>query len=362
MSIDNALASVAVRNIETASSWYARLLGQPGSKPMPEVAEWRFARGGCLQVYELPERAGQGSMTLAVSDIDAETRRLAALDIDTSQRSSSSRVKTLMFTDPDGNHIALAEARDPALAGAQIEHLRFPNESDVYRKARNALLDSEMALRRQIEQVSAQRRALPPGGKIAEDYLFESLGVGGQPYRVKLSQLFAPGRDSLALYSFMFGPERDRPCPGCTHFLDSLDGVARHASERLNLFVVAKSPLARLQGFARERGWSHLNFLSTAGNSYDADYFGDSHQLAPAMRRQQAFKPGEEWDMPMLNVFHRDADGVRHFWGSEMLYAPPEPGQEYRHNDLIDPLWQLLDTTPEGRGDFQPKLAYPVVR
>lgn len=239
-----------------------------------------------------------------------------------------------------------------------LQHLKFPGESAAYRAARNALLAEEMALRRQIERVSAQRRTLLMGGPVREDYVFEALGADGRPGPLKLSELFAPNRNSLALYSFMYGPERKRPCPGCTHFLDSLDGVARHASQGINLFIVAKSPLARLLAFARERGWSHLTFLSTAGNTYDSDYFGDSLGLAPAMRQQQKFKDGEEWDMPMLNVFRREGGAVRHFWGSELLYVPPEPGQDYRHNDLLDPLWNLLDTTPEGRGKFEPKLAY----
>lgn len=116
MSIDNVLASVAVKDVKAASAWYAQLLGRHGETPMPEVAEWRFPRGGCLQVYQLPERAGHGSFTLAVTDIEAEARKLAAMGIDTSQRSSSSRVTTVMVTDPDGNHIAFAEATDPTLA------------------------------------------------------------------------------------------------------------------------------------------------------------------------------------------------------------------------------------------------------
>jgi predicted dithiol-disulfide oxidoreductase (DUF899 family) len=121
---------------------------------------------------------------------------------------------------------------------------------------------------------------------------------------------------------------------------------------------VAKSPLARLLAFARERDWPHLTFLSTAGNSYDSDYYGDSLNLTAAMRRQQDFQDGKEWDMPILNLFRRDGNIVRHFWGSELLYVPTEPDEDYRHNDLLDPLWNLLDTTPEGRGDFEPKLAY----
>ncbi|MEO7954666.1 MAG: DUF899 family protein [Polaromonas sp.] len=240
-----------------------------------------------------------------------------------------------------------------------MEHLQFPGESAAYRTARSALLDEEMALRRQIERVNAQRRALPTGGLLREDYVFEGLDDKGRAVPMKLSELFAPDKDSLALYSFMYGPERELPCPGCTHFLDSFDGAVRHASQRINIFIVAKSPLTRLLALARERGWTHLTFLSTAGNTYDLDYFGDSLALSQAMRRQQDFKDGEEWDMPMLNVFRRENEVVRHFWGSEMLYVPAEPGQDYRHNDALDPLWNLLDTTPEGRGTFQPKLVYP---
>ena len=156
----------------------------------------------------------------------------------------------------------------------------------------------------------------------------------------------------------MYGPERERPCPGCTHFLDALDGQVRHIDQRINFFVVAKSPLARILAFARERGWDGLHLLSTDGNNYDRDYYGDSLALRPEMRKQQDFKDGEEWDMPMLNIFHQDGKVVRHRWGSELLYVPPEPGQDYRHNDLLDPLWNLLDLTPEGRGKFQPKLDY----
>lgn len=235
----------------------------------------------------------------------------------------------------------------------KLHHLHFPNESPAYRQARNALLAAEMELRCQIERVAAQRRGLPHGGEVPQDYLFEA--TGGK--RRKLSELFG-NKDTLAIYSFMFGPERERPCPGCTHFLDGLDGSAPHIAQRLNFVVVAKSPIARIMDFAKERGWRHLDLLSTAGNSYDRDYFGDSSALSPGVRRQQEFEDGKEWDMPILNVFRRDGDRIRHFWGSELLYVPPEPGQEYRHNDLLDPLWNMLDVAPEGRGDFHPKLEY----
>lgn len=116
MSIENALASVAVRNLDAAVAWYETLLAMPASRPMPEVAEWRFPRGGGLQVYRLPERAGSGSFTLAVRDMGEQLLHLESLHIDTSNKTSSDKVKTVMITDPDGNHIAFAEALDPKLA------------------------------------------------------------------------------------------------------------------------------------------------------------------------------------------------------------------------------------------------------
>lgn len=116
MSIDNVLASVAVKDLKVAMAWYERLFGRPGTMPMPELAEWQFARGGWLQVYQLPERAGQGSFTLAVRDLAAEIRKLDVMGVDTSQRSYDSNVKTVMVTDPDGNHIAFAEACDSTSA------------------------------------------------------------------------------------------------------------------------------------------------------------------------------------------------------------------------------------------------------
>ncbi len=233
-----------------------------------------------------------------------------------------------------------------------LHHVHFPGESPQYRAARNALLKDEIALRREIERVAAQRRALPAGGVIPEDYQFE--GEGGP---VRLSQLFGT-KDTLAIYSFMFGPERKEPCSGCTLVLDQLDGAVEHISQRLGFVVVAKSPIARLLNLAQQRGWRRLRLLSTAGNSYDRDYFGNSSGLSAAVREQQEFKPGEEWDMPILNVFRRDGAAIRHFYGSELLYVPPEPGQEYRHNDAFNPLWNILDLTPEGRGDFDPQLSY----
>lgn len=116
MSIDNALASLPVRDLGAAIPWYEALLGRGAdSSPMPTLAEWKFPGGGGLQVYQLPERAGEGSVTLAVSDIDEVVAHVGTLGIDTSQQSSNEKVKTLMIADPDGNHIAFAQAMDKGL-------------------------------------------------------------------------------------------------------------------------------------------------------------------------------------------------------------------------------------------------------
>ena len=238
-----------------------------------------------------------------------------------------------------------------------MEHLRYPNETDEYRAARNTLLDEEIALRAHIEAVAARRRTLPPGGEIPEDYVFECIGKTSMPEKVKMSELFGP-HGTLVLYSFMYGPERELPCPGCTHLLDGLDGVARHAGERVAFHVAAKSPIARLSAWADKRGWEHLSLLSTAGNSYDADYFGDTSKFSEGMRAQHRVPAGENWDETIFNVFRKTNSTIRHFWGSEMSVAPPAPKQHHRAGDLVDPLWGLLDMTPEGRGDFFPKVNY----
>jgi predicted dithiol-disulfide oxidoreductase (DUF899 family) len=215
--------------------------------------------------------------------------------------------------------------------------MNFPNESAAYRKARNALLEAEVDLRKRIEAVAAQRRQLPPGGEVPEDYVFE-----GDQGRVKLSELFARG-GALVAYSFMYGPKMAHACPMCTSMLDALDGNAQHIAQRTSLVVIAKSPLARIQEHARSRGWSRLRLLSSEGNSYNTDYHGED-----AQGRQ----------LPMLNVFVKD-QAVRHFYGTELLEAQPEKGRDPRHIDMVWPLWNVLDFTPGGRGsDWYPKLEY----
>ncbi|MEQ8348501.1 MAG: DUF899 family protein [Sneathiellaceae bacterium] len=224
--------------------------------------------------------------------------------------------------------------------------IHFPNEGADYRAARDALLLAERELRRQVEHVAALRRALPPGGRTKEDYPFATgpadLSADGPQRTLRLSELFAPGRDSLILYGFML-PPGGPACPMCTAFLDSLDGAAPHVAQTANLAVVAKAPLPELRAFARSRGWRHLRLLSSHGTGFNADYLAE--------------RDGDQ--MPMLNVFQRTADGVCHAWGSELLYHPSEPGQDARHVDMAWPLWNLLDLTPGGRGtDWYPDLSY----
>ena len=236
--------------------------------------------------------------------------------------------------------------------------MAFPNESPAYREARNALLGAEIALRRQTEAVAKMRRALPPGGEVPEDYVFERIGADFRPEPVRLSELFGDS-PSILIYSYMFGAERDRPCPGCTHLLDCLDGAARHVPQRAPFYVVAASPIARLAAWAHDRGWNHLRLMSTAGNSYNDRYYGNTAALTPEMRASRSYKPDEKWDEPMLNVFRKEGNAIRHFWGSELVFAPEDSGQDHRGLDFADPVWGLLDTLPEGRGEtFFPKVEY----
>jgi predicted dithiol-disulfide oxidoreductase (DUF899 family) len=223
----------------------------------------------------------------------------------------------------------------------------FPGESAEYRAARDRLLEQETELRRAIETVAAARRELPPGGVVAEDYVFHDALPDGSPAEVTLSGLFAPGKDTLVIYSMMYprAPDEDAPCPSCTQFLDSFDGVVEHAGQRVNVAVVAKAPLPRLLAHAEDRGWRRLRLLSCAGNAYNSHYHGET-----ADGSQQ---------LPMLNVFRRHGGEIRHFWGSELLYQPADPGQDPRHAETIDPLWNLFDFAPEGRGtDWYPSLSY----
>ena len=235
--------------------------------------------------------------------------------------------------------MAVQEGLIPATELAERAGVRFPNESEEYRQARTALLAEEIELRRHIERVAEQRRKLPPGGEVTTgNYRFkDTLGVRN------FSELF-DGKQTLAIYSFMYGPERERPCPMCTSLLGSWDGVAPDVEQRIALAIVGRSPLSRLTDFAKERGWRHLKFYSDLNDQYSYDY-------------KALTDKGE--DVAAFHVFtHRDGV-IRHFWGAEMTMETADPGQDPRGAPDLMPLWTILDCTPEGRGrDWYPKLSY----
>src|ERR1700726_643661 len=220
----------------------------------------------------------------------------------------------------------------PAAELAAKNKTHFPNESPESRQARNARLAEEIELRRHIERVATLRRALSPGGEIPEDYTFE-----GHDGTVRLSQLFG-AKDTLVIYSMMFGPERERACPMSTAMLTSWEGTARNLRERVALAVTARSPIERLLEFKKERGWQNLQISS--------DTKGDS---------TRAYVSADDGDVPGLNIFTRSDGTVRHFWSGEMA----DPGQDPRGAPDVDPLWTILDLTPAGRGaTWHPKLEY----
>jgi predicted dithiol-disulfide oxidoreductase (DUF899 family) len=239
--------------------------------------------------------------------------------------------------------------------------LTFPGESAEYRAARDRLLQREIELRREMEAVAAARRELPSGGIVPEDYVFRGVDADGKPADVRMSELFAPGKDSLVIYNFMFPrtyagdrpgpasgdtallPLEEGPCPSCVALLDQLDAAAEHASQHINFAVVAKTPLPRLLAWGDERGWRNLRLLSSAANDYNRDYFGET---------------ADGSQVPMLNVFQRDGETIRHFWGAELTFAPADPGQDHRSVGTLEPLWNLFDLTPDGRPDWDEQLSY----
>jgi predicted dithiol-disulfide oxidoreductase (DUF899 family) len=234
--------------------------------------------------------------------------------------------------------------------------MHFPNESQEYRAARDRLLEKEIELRRQMEAVAEARRKLPEGGLLKEDDVFDGLGPDGKPASIRFSELFAPGRDTLIVYNMMFPrhpndtrpkpadgfmarmSREDSPCPSCTALVDQFDGAAPHLEAAgFNFVVIAKTPLERLLQFAGERGWRHVRFLSAAGNSFKRDYFSE-------------YEDGSQ--NAMLQVFHRTGDGIRHFWSSEMQNVKPDEGQDERAFGTLEPVWNFMDLTPEGRPDW----------
>jgi predicted dithiol-disulfide oxidoreductase (DUF899 family) len=219
---------------------------------------------------------------------------------------------------------------------AETNKARFPNESIEYRAARNALLVEEIELRRHIERVASQRRALPSGGGLPQD--FEVVSEQGP---VRLSTLFSD-KDTLMIYSMMYGPQRQTPCPMCTSFLSSWNGTAVNLRERVAIAVTARSPIDRLIEYKKQRRFANLPFVSDMSGEYTRAYVNP-----------------DDADVPGFSVFSRRDGSIRHFYTGEMSSAMADPGQDPRGGPDLDPLWLMLDLTPEGRGtDWHPRLDY----
>jgi predicted dithiol-disulfide oxidoreductase (DUF899 family) len=224
----------------------------------------------------------------------------------------------------------------PAAELARANAARIPNESAEYRRAREQLLAEEIELRRHIERVAELRRALPPGGEVTKIYSFE--GEGG---KATLSDLFGD-KQTLVIYSYMFGPQREKPCPSCTSFMGTWAAKLADVEQRIAFAFVARSPIARLVDAKQARGWTQHKIYSDASGDYTRDYVSAA-----------------DADMPGYAVFTRRDGAIRHFWSGEMGSATADPGQDPRGAPDFDPLWTLLDTTPEGRGkDWYPRLSY----
>ena len=218
----------------------------------------------------------------------------------------------------------------------------YPGETADYRAARNQLLQAELELDARVQKVAEMRRSLPDGGLIPEDYAFDTLDGADQETKVHLSDLFATGKDTLFLYSFMLAPDTQNVCPACTSIIDGLSGITQHLRDRLNFAIVAKAPITQFDALARSRNRGDVKLLSSFNNDYNDDYFavGASGNQTPA-----------------ANIFVKRADGIHHFWAAELLYVdrPTHP----RHVDQIWPMWNVFDLTPEGRGtDWFPKISY----
>jgi predicted dithiol-disulfide oxidoreductase (DUF899 family) len=227
---------------------------------------------------------------------------------------------------------------------------RFPGETPEYRQAREQLLRAEVELRRQTERVAEQRRGLPPGGEVKEDYVFQEWDADANAAReVRLSELFGEGKDTLFLYSFMIvPPEQDLPfegpCPSCTSIIDAIDGELPHITQQIGFAVAAKAPIERFRAHARTRGWRHAKLLSSSGTSYNRDYGAEDAD-------------GSQW--PLATVFVRRDGRVHHFWSSELWLAERDEGEGPRHVDFMWPLWAVLDRTPAGRDpNWGPELEY----
>jgi predicted dithiol-disulfide oxidoreductase (DUF899 family) len=219
------------------------------------------------------------------------------------------------------------------------------NESDEYLREREAVRLAEIELMRARERVAELRRALPQGAEI-QDYEFlegpASLADGDEPVeKVRLSELFTAPDRALVIYHLMFGKQQSAPCPMCTAWMDAFNGVAPHLAQNVDVAVVAAADLARLRAHARNRGWDRLRLLSAGENTFKYDLGSED-------------KEGNQDSQ--ISVFTRESDGtLRHFYSGH-----PWLDSEIKERgiDELNPIWNILDLTPHGRGTFYTSLGY----
>ena len=206
-----------------------------------------------------------------------------------------------------------------------MSELRYPNETREYRAARDALLKDEQELIAKVKSVAEKRRKLPPGGQLKEDYVFQWANDGKVGKSVRFSELFGD-KSTLLLYSFMFGPSWDKPCPSCTSLIDAFDRAWYSVIQNAAFVCIAKAPAERINAWAKERGWSQIALVSGAHSPYQADY--------------KCQRDNDDMQLPVMHVFRKHAGQISHFWGTETMS---------NHVDTVWPYWNLMDFTPEGR-------------
>ena len=210
-----------------------------------------------------------------------------------------------------------------------MSELRYPNEGREYRDARDSLLKDEQELVEKTKAVAEKRRKLPRGGQLKEDYQFDWANDNKIGQKVRFSELFAD-KNSLLIYSFMFGPGWDKPCPSCTSLVDGFDRTYYQVSQHAAFVAIAKAPADRINAWAKRRGWSQIALVSGLNSSYQADY--------------KCQEDSDDMQLPVMHVFMKQQGKIFHFWGTETLG---------NHVDTVWPYWNLMDFTPAGRPDIQ---------
>jgi predicted dithiol-disulfide oxidoreductase (DUF899 family) len=180
-----------------------------------------------------------------------------------------------------------------------MSELRYPNESEAYRDAREALRKDEQELVEKVKTLAEKRRRLPTGGELKEDYVLQWANDGKVGQRVEFSALFAD-KPTLLLYSWMFGPNWDKPCPSCTSLMDGFDRAWYSVAQDAAFAAVVKAPAEKINAWAR-RGWSQIPLVSGFQSPYQADYKcqGDT----------------DDMQLPVMHVFTKRDDGIFHFRG-----------------------------------------------